>query len=163
MSKTEIREALPTDLPELLRVYAAAREAMRQSGNPTQWGKDRPTRETLEEDIRRGRLFVLAEGEQVAAAFAFFPGPEPLYKEIKGRWLNEEPYGVIHRIASDGSQRGVLGRCIAWCWERIANLRIDTHRDNHIMQKLLEKNGFVLCGEVLADNGTPRLAYHKVI
>lgn len=157
----EIRKATPADMPELLRVYAAARETMRRTGNPTQWGTSRPSPETLEEDIRLERLYVLGSGERVAAAFAFFIGPEASYERIRGRWLNREPYGVIHRIASDGSEKGVLARCVAWCGERIGNLRIDTHEDNRIMRRLLERNGFLPCGEILAEDGTPRIAYQR--
>ena len=55
----EVRTAVPGDLPELLRIYAAAREAMKRAGNPTQWGDHRPSRETLEEDIRQNDLFLM--------------------------------------------------------------------------------------------------------
>ena len=61
----KVRLACPKDLPELLRIYAAAREAMRRSGNPTQWGNNRPSQETLEEDIRLGRLYALEAGEKL--------------------------------------------------------------------------------------------------
>ena len=94
-------------------------------------------------------------------AFVFFHGPEPSYEAIDGHWLNLEPYSVIHRIASDGSHRGVLARCLAWCEGQTKNLRIDTHRDNRVMRHLLEKNGFIPCGTILAEDGTPRIAYQK--
>ena len=71
----KVRLACPKDLPELLRIYAAAREAMRRSGNPTQWGNNRPSQETLEEDIRLGRLYALEAGERLVGAFVFFQGP----------------------------------------------------------------------------------------
>lgn len=157
----KVRLACPKDLPELLRIYAAAREAMRRSGNPTQWGNNRPSQETLEEDIRLGRLYALETGERLVGAFVFFQGPEPSYEAIDGHWLNLEPYSVIHRIASDGSHRGVLARCLAWCEGQTKNLRIDTHRDNRVMRHLLEKNGFIPCGTILAEDGTPRIAYQK--
>ena len=41
------------------------------------------------------------------------------------------------------------------------NLKIDTHRDNRIMQHLLDKNGFTYCGIIYLDDGTERLAYQK--
>jgi RimJ/RimL family protein N-acetyltransferase len=44
---------------------------------------------------------------------------------------------------------------------QIPNIRIDTHRDNAIMQHLLEKNGFVKCGIIYVEDGSPRIAYQK--
>ena len=55
-------------------------------------------------------------------------------------------------MASDGTERGIFERCLAFCLERSGNLRIDTHADNRIMQRLIEKSGFVRCGIIhLAD------------
>ena len=46
--------------------------------------------------------------------------------------------------------------------ERVANIRVDTHRDNHTMQHLVQKHGFQKCGVIYLKNGSPRLAYHYV-
>ena len=48
-----------------------------------------------------------------------------------------------------------------WAWEQCRNLRIDTHRDNYVMQRLLEKNGFVRCGLIDLREGGERIAYQK--
>ena len=131
----EIRKAAMEDLPELLRVYAAARELMKRTGNPTQWGEDRPSRETL--------------------------GVDEAYERLEGQWLAEGPYGVIHRLASDGTARGMLARCVAFCETIEENIKVDTHQDNQIMQHLLEKHGFRPCGTILAEDGSPRIAYQR--
>ena len=157
----EVRTAVPGDLPELLRIYAAAREAMKRAGNPTQWGDHRPSRETLEEDIRQKDLFLMLEDGRAVGAFVFRPGPEAAYEAIRGEWLDQRPYWVIHRVASDGTARGILDRCLAFCGTVTGSLKIDTHRDNRIMQHLLERHGFFSCGEILAEDGTPRIAYQR--
>ena len=43
------------DLAQILKIYAHAREAMKASGNPTQWGDNYPPQELLEEDIDTNR------------------------------------------------------------------------------------------------------------
>ena len=48
-----------------------------------------------------------------------------------------------------------------WAFRQCGNLKIDTHRDNHIMQHLLERKGFTYCGIIHTDNGAERLAYQK--
>ena len=79
-----------------------------------------------------------------------------------GAWLDDEaPYGVIHRLASTPQSHGVGKACIDWCFERIPNLRIDTHRDNRIMQHLMQKMGFSYCGIIYLANGDERLAFHR--
>ena len=52
------RGATRSDLPEILKIYARAREAMAAAGNPAQWGTSFPPEELLKEDIDSNRLFV---------------------------------------------------------------------------------------------------------
>ena len=40
-----IREAIPTDIPEIMKVVDAAKIIMRQSGNMHQWGEGYPSEE----------------------------------------------------------------------------------------------------------------------
>lgn len=49
-----VRPARRADLEAMEAVYAAARDYMRRSGNPTQWGNTAPARSLLLQDIRRG-------------------------------------------------------------------------------------------------------------
>lgn len=158
------RGARRSDLEQILEIYAHARKAMADSGNPTQWGDSYPPQEMLEEDIDSNRLFVYTVNGRLEAVFAFILGPDPTYAKIEdGQWLNDEvSYGTIHRLASTGGRRGVTSEVIAWCLEHCESLRADTHADNKIMQHLLEKNGFARCGIIHVEDGTPRVAYQKL-
>jgi RimJ/RimL family protein N-acetyltransferase len=42
------------------------------------------------------------------------------------------------------------------------NLKIDTHRDNIPMQKVLKRNGFSECGIIYIENGDERIAFQKI-
>lgn len=159
----KIRKAELSDLNAILRVYEIAREYMRQNGNPDQWGTDHPKKELLEDDIRKGELFVGENNEgDIHFVFAFILGDDPAYSYIEnGNWISDEPYGTIHRIASDGTVSGVLKTTVDYCRNTISNIRIDTHEKNKTMQHVAEKIGFVKCGIIYIDNGTPRIAYQK--
>lgn len=155
-----IRAAVPADLPAILDVYRQARAFMAANGNPTQWGTTYPDPELVAEDIRLGRLFVDTEQERICGAFMFALGDDPTYEYIEnGAWLDNSPYGTIHRVAADGTVPGLLKRCVAFCRSRHHHLRIDTHPDNHIMQKLITREGFTFCGTIYVEDGSPRIAY----
>lgn len=49
-----------------------------------------------------------------------------------------------------------------WCFTHDPNIRIDTHKDNHIMQHCIVSYGFTYCGIIYLANGDPRLAYQKL-
>lgn len=159
-----IRNAEAADLPAILAIYAYARGEMRKNGNPNQWGDDRPPPETICEDIRLRRCYVLEENGEILGVFVFFVGDDPTYRIIEdGAWLSDAPYGVIHRIARGENCRGLLAGALEFAGEHTKNIRIDTHEDNKIMQHLLEKNGFVRCGRIYTDDGTARIAYQRVL
>lgn len=156
-----IRHAQKTDLDAIEGVYAAARASMAASGNPHQWGDSGyPHRDLLESDIEKGQLYVVEEDGKVRAAFAFILGDDPTYGYIEdGQWPDDQPYGTIHRVASDGQIKGVFTRVFDFCRAQIGVLRIDTHRDNKTMQHVVTKHGFVRCGIIYLMNGDPRIAY----
>lgn len=157
-----IRKAVAEDLPRIEDVYETARQFMRANGNHSQWDAQDAPELRSREDIEAGWLYVL-EDEEIHAVFVFWKGKDPLYAVIEqGQWKSEEKYGVVHRVASDGTVRNVLGQVMEFCKSQIAHLRIDTHEDNKVMQHVLEKNGFQRCGIIYVNDGTPRIAYELV-
>ena len=154
-----IRDAQPEDLPRIEEIYANAREFMRKTGNPNQWGTTNPPHEWLVEDIRQKLLHVMEDETGIHGVFYFYIGEDPTYGHIEdGAWKSTEPYGTIHRIASDGSG-GILRAAVGYGAERIKHIRIDTHHDNVIMQKAVAKLGFERSGIIHLANGSPRIAY----
>ena len=97
----------------------------------------------------------------LVAYFALLPSPEPTYATIDGAWLTDEPYGVIHRMASYPDVHGIFAAAVDFAAARYPRLRIDTHRDNRIMRHLIEKHGFTYCGVIRLADGAPRLAYER--
>lgn len=161
-----IRKASSADLEAILALYAQARSFMAEQGNAGQWGHSYPSQEILEQDIERGELYVncIDEDGSIACVFMFTMRPEPTYKVIReGEWMNDAPYGTIHRVAASGRGKGAASACIQWCWEQSGgSLRGDTHEKNVIMQHVFEKNGFQRCGMITVADGSPRIAYQKI-
>lgn len=156
-----IRKAAMNDVPVIMRLIDEARVIMRSCGNVNQWIDGYPSEETIQNDINNGHCYLLEKQDgQIVASFAFIPGPEPTYKEIfEGRWLDDEPYYVVHRLASTANSHGVFNDVMDYCMGVAGNLRIDTHRDNVIMRHVIERYGFTYCGIIYLLNGDERLAY----
>ncbi|MBO4656123.1 MAG: methylated-DNA--[protein]-cysteine S-methyltransferase [Bacteroidales bacterium] len=157
--------SLPADAERVMEVFAAGKAIMVKSGNLNQWINGYPSLEVVRSDMEKEGGFVVEDNGQIVAYFAFLPSPEPTYSKIyKGEWLNDtQPYHVIHRIASFPEVHGIFQSIMEFCFERERNIRIDTHRDNHIMQHNILKHGFQYCGIILLANGDERVAYQKMI
>ena len=182
-----IRPATAADIPALRPVFEAAKSVMRADGNLEQWSAPGfPDDALLLQDIDRGGGYVIlcdkispraslgrddntvissgVEGgveKSIIAYFALLPSPEPTYDYIEGAWLSDEPYGVVHRIASYPGVHGIFSAIIDFAAARYAHLRIDTHRDNRIMQHVIATAGFTYCGIIWLPDGTERLAYER--
>jgi hypothetical protein len=161
-----ISKALISDIDKIMPVYDCARRFMAENGNPNQWMNGYPSREVIFNDINNGNSYICRHRNgTIVAVFTFIIGIDPTYHIIKdGSWLNDTiPYGVIHRLASNGTQKGIAKACIDWCFTKIRNIRIDTHRDNLIMQQIIIAYGFIYCGIIYTHNNTGRLAYQLMI
>ena len=158
-----IEKATLSQLPAIMAIYERARVFMAQNGNPDQWGTAYPPEEMICQDIADGKCYVNLKDGNICAVFYFAREADPTYGYIEGAWLNDAPYGVIHRIAVGENGKGAAAECFQFACERCENLRIDTHEANMLMQRCLAKNGFQRCGTIYLEDGDPRIAYQKVI
>lgn len=160
-----IRPSSLHDLKVIMDIFEHARRFMQANGNPNQWTDGYPSIDLIRQEIERGDSYVCqGDDGEVAGVFSFIAGEDPTYARIEdGAWLNDDSYHVIHRMATNGRQKGVADACFRWCFEHSHNIRVDTHHDNRIMQHILEKHGFRRCGIIYTRNDTPRIAYQRTI
>lgn len=155
-----IRQTNEADISRLHEVFAIARNFMIQTDNPNQWAPTYPSSEQLLADIASGDSYVCIHEGVIVATFVLRGGNDPTYDVIyEGHWLNDAPYATIHRIASTGQVHGIFSAVLRFALERYNTIRIDTHRDNHVMQHLILSSGFKYCGIIHCWNGDERLAY----
>lgn len=158
----EIRKSRPEDYEKILEIYATARKFMAETGNPNQWKDHKPLPSLIEKDINEGTGYVCAKDNDILGVFALLEGEDPTYKVIEGgKWLSDKPYYVVHRIASSGKEKGVGTFMMKWAYEQKGNIRVDTHRDNTVMQNMLRKLGYTYCGIIYLEDGDERLAFQK--
>ena len=140
-----IRKTEPGDLDEVMRIYAHARQFMKEHGNPRQWGSNNwPPQELIENDIKAGKSYVCMENGEIAAVFYY-------------------DYGYRTEKSYDEISKGAGSFCIRWAFGQCGHLRIDTHGDNWVMQNCLQGLGFIKCGTIWIENDDdPRIAYEMV-
>lgn len=156
-----IRLANLSDKDRILEIIGIAREFMRANGNTTQWPDGYPSVEIVKKEILSRSFYVIESDGKIVGCFSFIIGEEPTYKVIRdGAWLNDNDYGTIHRVASDGTIKGVFDMIVEHCKSILPEIRIDTHKNNTIMRNLILKNGFTECGKIYIADGTERIAYH---
>lgn len=154
--------------PEELELCAALMEegrAFQRSLGFVQWTPDYPNRDTVREDIKAGKGYLLKSDGQVAGYLCVDIDGEPAYEDIQGRWETPEPYAAVHRVSIAGAFRGqgMMGKALELvgklCLERgITALRGDTDPRNLPMQRAMEKAGFQRRG-IIVFQGGEKLAY----
>ena len=162
-----IRHTRPEDVPTLMDIFAEAKERMRADGNMHQWTGTYPDASVVAHDMERGASYVVVNEDDgtIVATFACIVGEDPTYVHIyEGEWMDTAlPYCTVHRLAARRSVSGMARLTFDFAVTQAPSVRADTHRDNHVMQHLLEKCGFRYCGIIFLLNGDERLAYQLVM
>jgi GNAT superfamily N-acetyltransferase len=162
------RKATILDAPAVTAIYDGARKILKESGIP-QWQEGVPGRESFITDVRAGVSYVLEDEGRVVATVQIID-EEPYYSGITDGAWQEEKAVVAHRVAvcNECRKHGV-GSLLLQNAERIAlergkkAVRLDTHELNYRMRGMLEKNGYKAVGTVYVPDGSPRIAYEKLL
>ena len=169
----EIKKTDIADIDAIMPIFDEARATIATLGID-QWQNGYPSREVIENDVKKAQSYCVLVGGEVVGTFALIDDGEPTYDEIfGGKWITgdgKEHYFAIHRVAISVKSRGsgISTQIIDFCRDKARengkiSLRIDTHRGNIVMRKMLEKNGFAYCGTIYLSDGAERVAYEKLI
>ena len=165
-----LRPATKADIPSMLHLIAQAQTYLAAQGID-QWQDGYPDLAVLEADVAAQNSYVMAENNAVIATFMAACEDDPNYAHIEGAWRTQGvPYAVLHRIAVDPAYKGagLAAKAVdfvstAFLESGARSVRADTHPNNASMRRLLEKTGFVLCGNITLERGGLRVGYEKVL
>ncbi len=169
MSKYILRLATLSHRDWILRQIDGCRKQMAAHGSG-QWQGKEPSLATIEKDIIQQRYYLLFEDNQPCGGAALMTH-EPGYDQLlKGQWLNQDSYMVIHRLFIAPSFQGRhLSKMLLDQLEQqaqrhhIHNIRIDTHALNQPMCGLLNRQQYIAVGKAWLPQAGERLVYHKVL
>lgn len=164
------RIAKKEDIEKIMPIIEKAQEYLKNQGID-QWQDGYPNEESIGEDIEAENFYILEENDKILGVTALIFGEDKTYQKIyDGKWLTNGTYGVIHRLAVGHNQRrrGIANKILkevekTTIEKNINSIKVDTHRDNKGMQKLLEKNGYQYCGIIYARDNTERVAFEKIL
>jgi len=166
----EFKKSVKTDINDIMNIIRQAQDYFKETGI-NQWQDNYPNVETISNDIDNEESYVLLEeGIIVATAVVTF-NVEKTYNSIyEGKWISNDEYAVIHRVAVDNNNKGlglssqIIKKVEQLCLNKgVHSIKVDTHEENLSMQKLLKKNKFQYCGIIYLENGSKRIAFEKIL
>ena len=162
----DFRKATATDIP---KIWAIIQQAIvrRKNDGSQQWQDGYPNEDVIRKDFEKGIGYVLTDDDTIVGYAAILFNDEPAYEQLKGTWLTNGDFAVVHRVAMSDDYLGKgLAQKIFLYTEDIAiannifSIKVDTNFDNIPMLKILEKLGYTYCGEVTF-RGSFRKAFEK--
>ena len=165
-----LRKAQPEDRDDMLEIVSHGQASLKAMG-VNQWQNNYPNSDVIQRDIEKGYAYVLTENDSVIAMSTVIFNDEPTYERIyEGEWLSRGEFVVVHRIAVNNRFRNkgiasyLLGEIEKMVIQAtIPSIKIDTHKDNLPMRKVLEKSGYIYCGRIVLLDGHSRVAYEKLL
>lgn len=165
-----LRKAQPQEFGQAMELIEQGRAYLKAQGID-QWQQGYPDADCIRGDLAAGKGYFFTDGKEILGYLCIDLDGEPAYQDIKGSWLTgrNAGYMVIHRLAFDAKCRGrglaaqVFRLAESMCREiGIGSIRIDTDEENKIMQRVLEKSGFLFCGTIWFANSI-KIAFEKKI
>lgn len=168
----QLSKAQKKDLSAIMKIVADAQRYLASLGID-QWQNGYPEDFVIQNDIDNNEMYILHGSENTLLGISMFTiQPESTYEKIEGKWLTpaDSVYGVIHRMAVlTNYKKAGLAQFMFNEFEKrlkengIKSMRIDTHKDNKGMQALLKKRNYTYCGVIYVRDGSPRLAFEKLV
>ena len=162
----DFRKATASEMPQIWTIIQQAIVRRKNDGSQ-QWQDGYPNEDVIRTDIAKGFGYVLTDNDNIVGYAAILFNDEPAYEQLKGTWLTNGDFAVVHRVAisDDYLGKGLAQKVFLFTEDlaivnNIFSIKVDTNFDNIPMLKILEKFGYTYCGEVKFRGGI-RKAFEK--
>lgn len=165
-----IRLSKKNDIKELLTLKDMALEYQKEN-NLKQWSKNYPLEEDFIEDIEKKQGYIYEKNGKIYAYASLCFGIEKNYFNIiSGNIDNEIKYSTLHRVMvnknymNQNIANDFLKKLIKISYNNsYFIIRIDTHKDNKAMMRVIEKLNFNYIANVYIEDRTERLVFELLI
>lgn len=156
-------------IPAIKSLFRACVTHM-ESQDIMQWNEDYPAIENIRQDIERGELYYIGEGEEVWATITLNDKEETQYQDITWNCKTGKIL-VVHRLATHPAHQGKgLAQDLMTFAEdharanNYAAIRLDAYEANPRSQRFYRKMGYAQTGYVKFDYQKLRcVAFEKII
>lgn len=162
----DFRKATASEMPQIWTIIQQAIVRRKNDGSQ-QWQDGYPNEDVIRTDIAKGFGYVLTDNDNIVGYAAILFNDEPAYEQLKGTWLTNGDFAVVHRVAisDDYLGKGLAQKVFLFTEDlaivnNVFSIKVDTNFDNIPMLKILEKLGYTYCGEVTFRGGI-RKAFEK--
>ncbi|GMO39340.1 MAG: GNAT family N-acetyltransferase [Termitinemataceae bacterium] len=133
-----------------------------------QWDEIYPSEKDLTDDIKRGEMYGLVNGEEILAVIVYNQESDDEY--VKGKWeYTGDNYAVLHRfcVNTDCQGRGIGTQMFSMIGSLLQSrgfkaIRFDAFPQNPVSLKIYEKLGYKKAGEINLRKGVFNL-YEKLL
>ena len=160
------RKATVSEISQIWNIIQQAIERRKNDGSQ-QWQDGYPNETVIQQDIAKGIGYILTDDNTIVGYAAILFNDEPAYEHLKGTWLTNDDFAVVHRVAisDDYLGKGLAQKIFLFTEDlalenNIFSIKVDTNFDNIPMLKIFEKLGYTYCGEVTFRGGV-RKAFEK--
>lgn len=149
-----LKLATTEDINVIMNIIDDAKKYLKKQGL-SQWNLDDgyPRKEDMLKDIENKNCFLYIENNIIIGCMSIIFTPDENYYEIEGKWLTNDKYASIHRIAISNNyhSKGIGVKILLEAEEIVKNknvysIKIDTHKNNIPMSKTIEKAEYKYCG-----------------
>lgn len=168
----EFKIATKKNVDDIMHIIKKSQDYLKSQG-VDQWQDGYPNNITINNDIDNYNSYIILRNNVIFGIAVVIEGPDNTYESIhNGSWVTDDcsKYMVIHRMAVNPEFHGQgIGSKMIKHVEEISkrkgknSIKIDTHKENIPMQKLLIKNEFKYCGMIYLEDGNERMAFEKVL
>src|SRR6186997_590364 len=127
------------ELPDASAIWEILQQAIvrRKLDGSRQWQDGYPNEDSVQQDIEKGVGYVLTVDDNMAGYAAILINDEPAYAELKGTWLTNDDFVVVHRLAVSDQYlgQGIAQKIFRYTEElalenKIFSVKVDTNFDN---------------------------------
>lgn len=161
------RKATMDDRDQIWEILRQGIERRKKEGS-RQWQDGYPNIDSVTDDINKGCGYVIEISSRIAVYAAVIHETEPAYENIEGKWLSDDDYMVVHRVAVSDEYAGKGLASLIFDeiekqaqQQQIPSIKVDTNYDNAAMLRIFEKRDYQYCGEVYF-RGSARKAFQKI-